>query len=141
MKITFFIFLVFFLASPLADNNFDLLGFNEFSNVIKDEFNQKYNITDKFYAIGYIKKTKNITYLKLENINWFSNFSMRIIYIPISLFIIYIFSFFFNRYSINRKKRFFKDSLNFAEVKNKLNLKVDSRSLKRFQHSDLQLII
>jgi len=143
LKITFFIFLIFFLASPLLNNNFDLLGFNEFSNVIKDKFNQKYNITDKFYAIGYINKTKNITYLKLETINWLSNFTMRIIYIPISLFIIYIFSFFFNRYSINRKKMIFKDSRKSAEVKNKLNFKVDDNKyykiMPKIQKSFLSL--
>lgn len=133
LKITFFICLIFFLSSPLINSNFDLLGFNEFSSVIKNEFSQKYNIIDKFYAIGYINKTKNITYLKLENINWLSNFSLRVIYIPISLFIIYIFSFLFNRYYIGGKKRIFKKTQSFTLVKNDLNLKVDNNKYNKIE--------
>jgi hypothetical protein len=133
VKITFFICLIFFLSSPLINSNFDLLGFNEFSSVIKNEFSQKYNIMDKFYAIGYINKTKNITYLKLENINWLSNFSLRIIYFPIALFIIYIFSFFFNRYFISEKKRIIKKTQNFSLVKNDLNLKVDNNKYNKIE--------
>lgn len=126
LRIIFFIGLIIYISSPLVNSNFDFLGFNEFSSVIKNNFSEKYNIIGNSYAIGFIKNTTNFIYLKLDNINWLNNFRFKIIYIPISLFIIYVFTFIFNRYYIGGEKRIFKTTQNFTATQTYLNLKIDN---------------
>ena len=105
LKILSFIFSVFFIASPLIGPNLDLIGVNEFVEVVKDKFNQMQELQNEDYSIGYVHKAKNLTYLKIEQINWWTGINMyrRIALLPLSAFIIFLFSFIFKRYSIKGK--------------------------------------
>lgn len=97
IKILLFIGIIIFLLVPITINkSIDLFGVYEFMKYIEKD------VEGSNFAIGYIRKTSQISFVEIEQHYIKSNLLIRLSLIPISLLLIYLHSFVFDRY---RKKK------------------------------------
>ncbi len=102
LKVVAFLALIVVLCSSKNSGHFDLLGFNEFSSYIQKESLQNPDVQNQALSVGFIKKTIQLGYIKFNSISWVNHIYYKLLFIPFSILLLYLFSFLFKRYKPNR---------------------------------------
>lgn len=100
IKILLFIGIFIFLLAPTPISKYiDIFGLYEFIRYIEKD------IEGSNFAIGYIRKTSKISLISIKQYYINSNLLIRLFFIPTSILFIYIFSFVFDRYKKNERRK------------------------------------
>lgn len=134
LKIILFSIVIIFLTLPNNIMNIDLLGFNEFTNLLKEIIFEKYKIKEEIYSIGYINKIHNLNYVDFSSTKNDKNF-IKILYLTLPILFLYLISFIFERYKFQKEIKKNEQVLKYFAINNDSNSITDISFIKESKNT------